>query len=235
MSNRIMMLTEDLVARCHRVLDDAGPEPGQPHLEEGDYREIVSEILSRRPQGQPFWLFAYGSLIWKPEVPHAGERIATARGYHRAFCIRLRRWRGTLDRPGLMMGMARGGQCKGMALRLDEGGIEATVDRLVRREMTAKPSTYRPTWVRLQSDEGPLTALAFVVNPQGRTYAGKLDEHEVAEILARACGHVGSGADYLFNTVRNLESLGIHDRGLWRLQELVAAEIRAMPPAAEAR
>jgi cation transport protein ChaC len=224
-----MSLTAELVARCHRAMEDPGPEPGLPHLDEDDYRAIIGSIQAHRPPGGDFWIFAYGSLIWKPEAAHLEERIATAHGYHRAFCIRLRRWRGTIEQPGLMMGLARGGQCTGVAFRLPQDDVAGAVSRLVRREMTAKPTTYRPAWLRLATAAGPVSALGFVVNPAGRTYAGRLDEAEVAAVLARACGHVGSGADYLFNTVGNLEARGIHDRGLWRLQQRVADEIRRLP------
>ena len=48
---------------------------------------------------------------------------------------------------------------------------------------------------------------------------------QVAHTLARACGHVGSGAAYLLQTVAKLEEFGIRDRNLWRLQQLVADEI----------
>ena len=74
----------------------------------------------------------------------------------------------------------------------------------------------------------PLGALAFVMNRQSRFYVGKLTAEEVADVLARACGHWGSGAEYLCNTVAHLEEHRIHDRGLWRLQELVAARINQM-------
>lgn len=217
-----MSLTPELVALCHCALADTGPEPGLDYLTDDDYAALVDATLSVRPAGAALWLFAYGSLIWKPEIEHAEERLATARGYHRAFRIRLTRWRGTAKRPGLMMGLSPGGQCRGVAFRLPEGDRHAQMTKLFRREMTAKPTTYLPRWLRLDTAEGPLTALGFVTNPLGRTYAGKLDDLQVATALATACGHLGSGADYLLNTVANLESRGIRDRGLWRLQDLVA-------------
>lgn len=224
MKPRMMTLTQEMVARCHRYIVDSGPEPGLGYLDEEDYARLLDATMAVKPTG-PIWLFAYGSLIWKPEIEHAEERVATARGYHRAFCIHQTRWRGTLEQPGLMMGLMRGGQCRGVAFRLPDGDPAEMVSRLIRREMTAKPPTYLPTWLKLDTSYEPLTALGFAVNPQGRTFAGKHSDADVARILARACGHMGSGADYLFQTVRNLESRGIHDRRLWRLQQLVAAEL----------
>jgi cation transport protein ChaC len=188
---------------------------------------MVETALARRESGQPLWLFAYGSLIWKPEIPHVEERVARLHGWHRSFCLKLTRWRGTRDVPGLMMGLDRGGTCQGLALRLPEGDPREQLGKLFRREMTVKPSTYTPRWLKLTTEQDSFDALGFVINRKGRAYAGPLTDDEVAAMLATACGHWGSGADYLYNAVTNLESRGIHDRHLWRLQELVAQAIVA--------
>ncbi|MGC4026254.1 MAG: gamma-glutamylcyclotransferase [Mesorhizobium sp.] len=164
----MMALTEEMVALCHRDVVDIGPEPGLSYLDENDYIRIRDSAMAVRPAG-PIWLFAYGSLIWKPEVEHVEERVATARGYHRAFCIHQTRWRGTLEQPGLMMGLMHGGQCRGIAFRVPNGDPAEVVSKLIRREMTAKPSTYLPTWLKLDTSDGPLSALGFVVNPNGQT------------------------------------------------------------------
>lgn len=84
-------------------------------------------------------------------------------------------------------------------------------------------------WITLRTAEGPLRALAFYARPDRlETYVGKWPLPQVAQNLARACGHLGSGAEYLYQTVAKLEELGIHDRNLWKLQELVAREIIKM-------
>ena len=95
--------------------------------------------------------------------------------------------------------------------------------KLFRREMSLKPPTNVPCWIAVQTDNGPsLRALAFVSNRNGQSYAGKRTLEETADILSEACGHLGSCAEYLHNTVSHLEARGIHDRNLWRLQHLVA-------------
>jgi cation transport protein ChaC len=91
--------------------------------------------------------------------------------------------------------------------------------------MTVKPPNDLPRWISVETEQGPLRALAFVMNRQSRFYVGKLTAEEIADVLARACGHWGSGAEYLGNTVAHLEEHGLHDCGLWRLQELVASRI----------
>ena len=55
----------------------------------------------------------------------------------------------------------------------------------------------------------------------------------MARRLALACGHAGSCAEYLYNTVEHLEAAGIRDRNLWRLQRLVAEEIAGWPTPAQ--
>jgi glutathione-specific gamma-glutamylcyclotransferase len=104
-----MALTPDLVAQVHRVLDDPGPNPNWVYHSEEDYDAVVQTLLTSRPDGPDTWLFAYGSLIWKPEMEHVEIRKGTARGWHRSFCFRIMRFRGTTHQPGLMMSLDRGG------------------------------------------------------------------------------------------------------------------------------
>jgi len=225
-ASRQMALTPDLVAQVHRVLEDPGPDPNRVYHSDNDYDAVGQSLLASHPGGPDTWLFAYGSLIWKPEVEHVEIRRGTAYGWHRSFCFRIERFRGTKEQPGLMMSLDRGGQCQGVLFRLAPQNLEAQLGKLVRREMTVKPPNNLPRWISVQTEHGPLRALAFVMNRQSRFYVGKLSAPEVADVLARACGHWGSGAEYLCNTVAHLEEHGIHDHGLWRLQELVATCIK---------
>ncbi|MER9391638.1 MULTISPECIES: gamma-glutamylcyclotransferase [unclassified Mesorhizobium] len=230
MAARQMSLTPELVARCWREIRDPGPDPDAMHLDEADYDALLDELQVELRDSEPLWLFGYGSLIWKPEIDYVEDRVALARGWHRSFCMNMTRWRGTKDSPGLMMALDRGGQCKGVAFRLTDNNRREQLGRLFRREVTLKPTSYRPRMLKLASEAGPLRALAFVINRNGLTYSGPLDEGKVVERLATSCGHWGSGADYLYNTVKNLEERGIHDRHLWRLQRLVAERITALNP-----
>src|SRR5215207_2102763 len=106
-----MALTPDLVARVHRDIEDPGPEPALNYHTDEDYGALVAGLMRSRPATPHMWLFAYGSLIWKPEIEHVESRQGTARGWHRAFCFRVTRFRGTKEQPGLMMSLDRGGQC----------------------------------------------------------------------------------------------------------------------------
>ncbi|HLQ19744.1 MAG TPA: gamma-glutamylcyclotransferase [Tabrizicola sp.] len=226
-------LTADHIARVHRDVVDPGPVPGVVQQTDADYAEWVDRILSANPApGRPIQLFAYGSLIWRPEIPHRAERPAVARGWHRSFCLRMTRFRASVDRPGLMMALDRGGQCRGAVLELPEEDLAGQLDRLFRREFTVKPINSMPRWLTVRTDRGVEPALGFVMNRASPNYAGRLSAEEVAAVLARACGHWGTGAEYLLNTVTQLEARGIRDRGLWRLQALVAEEIDRIAPRA---
>ena len=80
-------------------------------------------------------------------------------------------------------------------------------------------------WISVTAGTQKLKALTFYAGPRASYYTGKLPADEVAKTLARAAGHWGSCANYLYQTITKLEEYGIHDTGLWRLQEKVAQEI----------
>jgi cation transport protein ChaC len=220
-----MALTAELVARCQRIEPDPGPEPGYSGFTEEEYDAAAAALLQGKPPG-PLRIFAYGSLIWKPAFVSVEHRRATAYGWHRAFCLELTRWRGSPQQPGLMMGLQRGGRCDGVVYRLPDGDHVRQLGRLLRREVGDHKELRTVRWITVETELDKLRALTFWADPAGLDYSVKLPLARVAQILARACGHIGSGADYLFQTVAKLEEFGIRDRNLWRLQRLVADEIR---------
>ncbi len=223
---RMLSLTVDHVAMVHKVIADQGLTTGAELHSDADYDGWVEQMIRTHPApSAPTRLFAYGSLIWKPEVEHVGEQLGVARGWHRAFCLRLTRFRGTSEQPGLMMALDRGGQCRGVLFDLPSGSLEDQFGRLFRREFTYKPINSMPRWITVEIASGAVPALAFVMNRASPLYAGRQSLDAVAEVLARACGHWGSGAEYLLNTVSHLEAKGIRDRNLWQLQRLVAERI----------
>lgn len=221
-----MALTPELVAHCERQEPDPGPEPGYRHFEDSDYEAAADRLLERAPAG-PLWIFAYGSLIWKPAIETTDHRRAVACGWHRAFALKLTRWRGSPTQPGLMMGLRRGGRCAGMILRVADENRRTLLIRLLRREVGSDEDLTGVRWLTVDTDDGKARAIAFWAEPAGLGDEWvKLPLLDVAHTLARACGHIGSGAAYLFQTVSKLDELGIRDRNLWRLQQLVAEEIK---------
>jgi glutathione-specific gamma-glutamylcyclotransferase len=218
-------LNRELVAKVHRPVVDHGSRPGVAYLDEADYAGMANQILRTWNAAEGFWVFAYGSLIWKPAFAAIDERRVTVPGWHRAFALRLTRWRGTPECPGLMLTLDRGGSCHGIAYRMAEQNLRQTLIHLLQREMTAKPSTMAARWVSARMADGPLRALAFTVDRKGPAYAGDLPEDHVVDTLSTAVGHWGSCAEYLLNTVENLDRQGIRDGMLWRLQARVAERI----------
>jgi cation transport protein ChaC len=231
-AQRQMRLTERHVALCNRDIPDPGPQlvEGYRIATDADYGVAVAGMLAARPPG-PFWLFGYGSLIWKPETAFQEQKMGVARGWHRRFCLGWDyRYRGSRDAPGLMMALDRGGQCKGMLYRLPEAGLEAELHKLIRREMSMVPSAFPWRFIEVVTLDGRVRALTFAMNRKSPRYVSDIDHEHLAEVLAKACGFRGSMAEYLFQTVSKLESLGIHDKTLWRMQKLVAARIDAAFP-----
>ena len=219
-----MALTSELVARCHRSEPDLGLSPELTPATDADYEHHAAELLKHKKPG-PFWLFAYGSLIWKPAFEPLEHRRATAHGWHRAFTMQLTRWRGTPEQPGLMMVLEPGGQCVGVAYRLPQEDLHAQMVRLLKRESASLEGMHAIRWITVQTPQEKVQALTFWTGIKGPLRVEKQDHARVAAILARACGHIGSGAEYLFQTVSKLEEHGIRDRNLWQLQRLVAEEI----------
>jgi cation transport protein ChaC len=212
------------IARIHRDVADAGPPPGVQQLDDADYAALSAALLAEKGEG-PLLVFAYGSLIWKPSGEYGPGQPASVHGWHRSFCLKVLRFRGTPEAPGLMMALDRGGCCRGLVFHLLGDDEAKAVDLLLRREMTNKPPTNVPRWVRAMTADGPVRAIAFTVNTKSWAYQPEHSPEQTARILASACGHWGTGADYLYNAVHHLGLHGIRDSNLWRLQALVAQHI----------
>lgn len=227
---RRIVLSEDHVARATRFVPETHSESHFTRADDTVFGQRTRTILDSRPPG-PLLVFAYGSLIWNPTFAAAAQHRATARGWHRQFCMEIRGFRGTPEAPGLMMALMAGGRCRGMALEVAPHQEEEVVDGLVRRETPFVENERDWRWITIDTDAGKTRALVFWAGPTGPSIRRGLPLAAVARQLARACGYRGSGAEYLRNTVLALDAHGIRDRNLWTLQHLVAAEIdRHAPP-----
>jgi glutathione-specific gamma-glutamylcyclotransferase len=223
-----MRLTPELVALVThggRAIEDLVPPPGTTLASEAEQTATIAEVLAQGPSDE-VWIFAYGSLIWNTAFDSVEKRTGVVRGWHRSFCLGWDRWfRGHPERPGLMLSLDRGGQVKGIAYRLPPHAIEENMARLFQRELRFRPSPHGPRWVNVATAAGPLRAITFVIDRNGGRYVGGLSDEQVADALATASGHRGSMAEYLHNTVLHLEEVGLRDRHLWLLQEMVAERI----------
>lgn len=225
-----LSLTRALVDRLPARTDERGPilvDAPEPDFHE----RTAADILAGCDPPGTVWVFAAGSLIWNPRMNVAERRAARLDGWRRAFCLNDRRMRGCPSAPGLMMSLDRGGSCAGVALRMDtrEDAHAALVD-LLRKEPPLPPER-----VTVETDAGPVQAIVFAAHPDFSLYRTEPDVGTLADILATAVGHVGTMAEYLLNTVIELERAGIHDLHLWRLQEMVAERLGRLPEPAVLR
>lgn len=179
-------------------------------LTEEQLSTSLYKALAKKPKGAGWWVFAYGSLLWNPVFPVAEMRPATLRGLHRRFCLWSLASRGTPDAPGLVLGLDRGGMCRGVALRLPAPLALDELHLLWRREMVV--ASYNPKWFEVVDHDGHrFHALAFVVRRDHPQYAGKLSIEEQVKVLSTACGAFGSSGDYLERTRVALIAHGIDD------------------------
>ena len=170
------------------------------------------------------WVFGYGSLIWNPAFHFVEKHTARINGYHRRFCLWTQLGRGSPENPGLMLGLERGGACRGVMYRIAPDAVETELDILWRREMFT--GAYRPTWVTARSGDTVVPAVTFVINHDNARYAGRLSEETIVRHVATATGPMGPCRDYLFETVEHLAALGIRDVRL----EAMARKVRAHGP-----
>ncbi|MBU8541095.1 gamma-glutamylcyclotransferase [Falsiroseomonas tokyonensis] len=172
------------------------------------------------------WVFAYGSLIWRPGFAHAGSHPALLSGYHRRFCLWSHRYRGTPEAPGLVLGLDRGGACRGVVYRVPAAEAAEVLRYLDDRELPDGAEVVYHRRVlpvrRLDAPAGPpVPAITYVANRACRLYVRGLPEAEAARAIAQGHGQMGPNRDYLLNTLRHLAEMGVRDRGLARLAALL--------------
>jgi cation transport protein ChaC len=177
----------------------------------GRLPKVLDRLREHLPHGD-LWVFGYGSLMWNPEFVFEERAAGRVHGYHRALCIYSTRYRGTPERPGLVMGLDRGGSCHGMAFKVPARNVTETLLSLWQREMRNR--TYDPRLVWVRSAHASVRALAFVVDPGHPHYAGKLAVETIAHRIASCRGVRGENSEYLHNTIAHLAALGVHDHRL---------------------
>lgn len=172
---------------------------------------------------KPFWIFAYGSLMWNPQFHWDARHVATVRGYHRAFRVWSRINRGTPENPGLVLTLDRGGSCRGLVYRIDADRVQEEMGRIWKREMTF--GSYCPKWLNCQVGDETMAALVFTVNRQCTGYTGAIPMETMITALAHARGRYGAAHEYLFNTIETLKQHGIRDQRVEQLANLVRARM----------
>ncbi len=177
----------------------------------------------RLKPGEEIWVFAYGSLMWNPGFPHLEVRRGRLYGYHRRFCIYSHVYRGTPERPGLVLGLDLGGSCEGLVFRVPAGEASEVMDYLYARELVTE--VYIPRWVRVATPDGEVRAASFVVDRAHHQYTGELELDATAELIRQGVGVSGPGIEYLRNTVHHMEALGLATGKLKRVLEMVDRQL----------
>jgi len=168
-------------------------------------------------------VFAYGSLMWDPGFAFVSRQPAQLNGYHRAFCIFSHHYRGTPELPGLVLGLDRGGACRGLVYGV-AGENEAPVRAYLYEREIGNDGVYVEKNLRVRLDDGgELTALTYVADRKHPQYAGRLAETELVRLIRQGVGKRGRCLDYCANTVTHLEELGFRETQLHRLLDLARA------------
>jgi cation transport protein ChaC len=172
--------------------------------------------------GHDLWVFAYGSLMWRPDFAYEEARRALLTGYRRCFCLYSVHHRGTPKRLGMVLGLDRGGACEGVAYRIAASRVAGIRAYLRAREIVN--GVYREAMLPIELEGEPpqeVQALAFIVERAHPNYAERLPLAKQARLIRGARGLSGANLDYLVSTVRHLCELKIRDRELERLMTLV--------------
>jgi cation transport protein ChaC len=184
---------------------------------------------------EDLWVFAYGSLMWRPGFPFTARLPARLIGGHRALCVYSHVHRGTPERPGLVLGLDRGGTCRGTAYEVAAADRASVVAYLREREQVTMVyrETTRPVMV-LASPQQRVQALCYVVDRSHPQYAGRLDLATQLHHVRQGHGRSGANRDYVLETVRELERLGCRDRDLHLLAERLRGIHEVHPTAVHA-
>ena len=172
-------------------------------------------------EADDLWVFGYGSLMWRPGFRFVERCRAHLYGYHRSLCIFSHVHRGTPEAPGLVLGLDRGGRCRGIAFRIAREDEAATVAYLREREQAT--AVYLERHVRVQLEDGRrVPALTFVADRRHPQYAGRLPEADLMRLVRQGVGISGANPDYVRDTHEHLMEIGVSDPILARIAEALA-------------
>jgi cation transport protein ChaC len=159
-------------------------------------------------------IFAYGSLMWRPDFEFAQVRPARLIGYHRRLCVFSHHYRGTREKPGLVLGLDRGGSCVGLVYDVDKTNWESVIAKVRSRELLGDAyHEASKSFLTLESAQR-VEALTYLVRRQSAQYVPRIKTEELLHFINQGHGTMGSCRDYVANTIRHLRQLGIHDAGL---------------------
>src|SRR6202048_4127864 len=189
------------------------------------HRMLSQEQSESEPSDHDLWVFGYGSLMWRPGFDFIEQVPARLIGEHRALCVYSFDHRGTPEKPGLVLGLDRGGACRGVAFRVPAKQRSDTVDYLRSREQTTNVyrEVMRSVWLENEARQR-VSALAYVVDRGHVQYAGRLSLAQQLRYVQQGHGRSGNNRDYVLSTVKSIEAQGFRDQQLHQLAAMLHDE-----------
>lgn len=159
-----------------------------------------------------FWVFAYGSLMWRPDFTYTERQPATVYGYHRSLCIFSWVHRGTREKPGLVFGLDVGGSCEGAAFKIPRHAQRETIDLLRARELVTEVYQEAKEPITLTGTrKGTVNAILYTAVLEHEQYASDLGHEETVRFIKQGVGKSGINTDYVLSTYDHLCEEGIRD------------------------
>ena len=165
------------------------------------------------------WVFGYGSIMWRPGFVYDERRAGMVYGYHLSLCVWSCHHRGYPDSPGLVLGLDLGGSCNGIIYKVRKADKYDVADYLYRRELVT--DGYEALLHRVHLKDDGVTALCFRANRRHPQYAGRLEHSLAAQVVRRSVGQSGANPEYLASAVNQLSAMGINDKALTQINNLV--------------
>ena len=180
----------------------------QYSLSKDELTKTIEAVMLTHAKDRDLWVFAYGSLMWRPAFDFIETHTGLVHGLHRSFCVYSHFHRGNRKRPGLVLGLDKGGSCKGVLYKVSAKSAKSVVKYLIKREMVT--NVYLPRWVSVHFNNKVVRAHTYALSRKHIQYAGKLNANKAAKYIRKSKGVSGSNIEYLINTIKYLEKLNIN-------------------------
>jgi glutathione-specific gamma-glutamylcyclotransferase len=163
------------------------------------------------------WLFAYGSLMWRPGFEFEQAVSARLSGYHRRLSVFSNHYRGTHEKPGLVFGLDRGGSCIGLGYCVRDENWPHVLAYIREREMITDVYKEIVKKIYVSDQSAPVLAVTYAVNRWHPQCAPAMPLLETMNYVNQGVGLAGTCVSYVANTVQHLRDMGVKDAALEKL------------------
>ena len=167
-----------------------------------------------------FWIFGYGSLIWRPDFSFIKSTVGFIKGWRRVFWQGSTDHRGTPGAPGRVVTMVPDEReiCVGMAYNIAPERYAETIDLLDYREKGGYQLEFLP--VVFENNE-EVFASVYIATPDNCEFLGEAAPEEIARQISSACGPSGSNDEYVIKLARALRKIGANDPHVFEVERWV--------------